>query len=206
MLIIGGLILTLIAYLLGSIPCGLVLTRLFTSIDIRQTGSGNIGATNVRRLAGNLLGGLTLAGDLFKGAFPVFMAVALFWGEPGNAPEIMTACVAAGAFAGHLYPFYLNFEGGKGVATALGCFLVMAPAAVFIALVFFLAVVKVTRRVAAGSLAAIAILVPAVWLVNGSGAYGFCALGTAVMIFVRHKENIQRLMAGTEPTLDRKQP
>jgi glycerol-3-phosphate acyltransferase PlsY len=202
MLIIGGIFLTVIAYALGSIPFGLVLTRMFTSIDIRETGSGNIGATNVRRMAGNLLGALTLIGDVLKGVLPVYLSIALFRGEAGSIPEIMTAFVAGGAFAGHLYPIYLKFKtGGKGVATALGCFLVISPLAVFLALILFGAVVKVTRRVSAGSLAATAFLSPAVGLITGSAIFSVCALLIAVMIFIRHRDNIKRLLSGTEPAL-----
>ena len=178
MLIIGGITLTVIAYALGSIPSGLVLTRVFTSIDIRKTGSGNIGATNVRRMAGNLLGALTLIGDMLKGALPVFMSIALLWGEAGDISEIITALVAFSAFAGHLFPLYLKFKtGGKGVATAFGCFLIISPLAVLLALILFVVVVKVSRRVSAGSLAATAFLVPAVWLITGSAGFSVCAHG-----------------------------
>ena len=112
MLILGGIVLALCAYFLGSIPFGLVLTRLFTSIDIRKTGSGNIGATNVRRIAGNRLGILTLIGDVLKGAFPVYLSIALFMGEAHGLAQAVTAFVAAGAFAGHLFPVYLGFKTG----------------------------------------------------------------------------------------------
>jgi len=207
MLIIGGITLTVIAYALGSIPSGLVLTRVFTSIDIRKTGSGNIGATNVRRMTGNLLGALTLIGDMLKGALPVFMSIALLWGEAGDIPEIITALVAFSAFSGHLFPLYLKFKtGGKGVATAFGCFLIISPPAVLLTLILFVVVVKVTRRVSAGSLAATAFLVPAVWLITGSAVFSVCALLMAVMIFLRHGDNIKRLLSGTEPALGEKQP
>lgn len=205
MMLIGGGVLTFTAYLLGSIPFGLVLTRLFTSVDIRKTGSGNIGATNVRRMAGNLLGFLTLLGDVLKGAFPVLLALTLFWGEPRDSVQAITACVAVAAFAGHLFPIYLGFKtGGKGVATALGGCLVMAPLAVFVSLIIFVGVVKITRRVSAGSLAATAVLVPAVWLTTASAAYLVGSLAMAVFIFGRHRDNLKRLFAGTEPILDKK--
>ena len=205
MLIIGGITLTAIAYAFGSIPFGLVLTRTFTSIDIRKTGSGNIGATNVRRTAGNLLGALTLIGDVLKGALPVFLSIALLWGEADNTPEIITAFVAAGSFVGHLFPVYLKFKtGGKGVATALGCFMVISPLAVLLILILFVTVVKVTRRVSAGSLAAAVFLSPAVWLLNGSAAFSVCAFFMTVMIFFRHTDNIKRILAGTEPTIGEK--
>lgn len=203
MLIIGGVLLAVFAYLLGSIPFGLVLTRLFTSIDIRKTGSGNIGATNVRRMAGNLLGFLALLGDVLKGAFPVFLTLAVFRGEAPAFAEGITACVAAAAFSGHLFPVYLGFKtGGKGVATALGGCLVISPPAVLFCLLFFVGVVKITRRVSAGSLVAATALVPAVWLTTASVAYLAGSLFMAVFIFIRHRENLKRLLSGTEPTID----
>ncbi len=205
MMVIGGITLTVIAYALGSIPFGLVLTRMFTSIDIRKTGSGNIGATNVRRMAGNLLGALTLVGDVLKGALPVYLSIALFRGETRELAQVATAFVAVGAFAGHLFPVYLGFKtGGKGVATALGCFLVISPLAVSLILILFIAVVKVTRRVSAGSLATTAVLSPVVWLITGSAVFSACALFMAGMIFIRHRENIKRLLSGTEPALGEK--
>ncbi len=202
-MLIGGGLLVVLAYLLGSIPFGLVLTRLFTSVDIRKAGSGNIGATNVRRMAGNLLGFLTLLGDVLKGALPVFFAVALFWGAPREPAQAITACVAVAAFGGHLFPVYLGFKtGGKGVATALGGWLVIAPLAVFCCLISFIGVVKITRRVSAGSLAATALLVPAVWFTTTSVAYLTGSLAMAGFIFMHHRDNLKRLMAGTEPTID----
>ena len=176
-----------------------------TSVDIRKTGSGNIGATNVRRIAGNLLGFLTLLGDVLKGALPVLLAVALLRGEPGVLPRAITAAVAFSAFAGHLFPIYLGFKtGGKGVATALGGCLVISPLAVLVFLVCFIGVVKITRRVSVGSLTATAVLVPAVWLTTESEAFLIGTLCMAVLIFIRHRENIQRIVAGTEATIDRK--
>jgi acyl phosphate:glycerol-3-phosphate acyltransferase len=205
MLIIGGGLLAALAYFLGSIPFGLVLTRLFTSIDIRKTGSKNIGATNVRRMAGNLLGFLTLLGDVLKGAFPVFLTLAVLRGEPPALVDGVTACVAAAAFTGHLYPVYLGFKtGGKGVATALGGCLVISPPAVLFCLLFFVGVVKLTRRVSAGSLVAAIALVPAVWFTTASVAYLVLGLYMAGFIFFRHRDNLKRLLAGTEPTVDHK--
>jgi len=205
MLIFGGSILVILAYLLGSIPFGLVLTRLFTSIDIRNAGSGNIGATNVRRLAGNLLGFLTLAGDILKGALPVLLAMALLRGEPRQLSEAITICVAVGAFAGHLYPVYLGFKtGGKGVATALGGCLVISPPAVLIFLLVFVLSVKFIRRVSVGSLFGAVVLVPAVAMFTGSAVYATGCLVMTGLIFVRHRENLKRILAGTEPTIDQK--
>ncbi len=195
------LILPFFAYLLGAIPWGLVLTRLFSSIDIRQAGSGNIGATNVRRVAGTTLGMLTLAGDILKGAVPVWLAVSLtdsngFWAS------FYISLVAFAAFMGHLYPIYMKFKnGGKGVATAAGCFAVISPPALGVVILVFILFVCGFNRVSAASLAAAAVLPVAVWKATGSGVLTGCAAATAVFIGFRHKENIKRLLSGTEPTL-----
>lgn len=205
MLIFGGILLIFLAYLLGSIPFGLVLTRLFTSIDIRQAGSGNIGATNVRRLAGNLLGFLTLLGDVLKGTLPVLLALALLRGEARELADTLTACVAVAAFAGHLFPVYLGFKtGGKGVATALGGCLVLSPPAVLMFFLAFVILVKTVRRVSVGSLSGAVILVPAVGLFTGSVPYTSGTLIMVLFIFIRHRENLKRILAGTEPTIDQK--
>jgi len=195
------LILPFFAYLLGAIPWGLVLTRLFSSIDIRQAGSGNIGATNVRRVAGTTLGMLTLAGDILKGAVPVWLAISLtdsngFWAS------FYISLVAFAAFMGHLYPIYMKFKnGGKGVATAAGCFAVISPPALGVAILVFILFVCGFNRVSAASLAAAAVLPVAVWKATGSGVLTGCAAATAVFIGFRHKENIKRLLSGTEPTI-----
>jgi glycerol-3-phosphate acyltransferase PlsY len=186
--------LALAAYLLGSIPCGLLLTRLFGGGDIRRRGSGNIGATNVARVAGPMLGLATLAGDLFKGWLPVALASHL------GLPPVAAAALALLAILGHMLPVYTCWRGGgKGVATAAGGFFGLAPAAVLIALGVFGLVMALTRRVSAGSLAAAAALPLAVLAVSGSAAYALAAVIAAVLIFVRHAENIRRLRAGTEP-------
>jgi len=194
-------VLPLFAYLLGSIPCSLVLTRLFTSVDIRQQGSGNIGETNVRRIAGTTLEALTLAGDVLKGAFPVWLAVTItapneLWGE------IYISLVALAAFSGHLYPVYMKFkDGGKGVATAGGCFVVISPMACVAAILVFILFVCLFNRISAASLAAAAALPVAAWKVTGSGVLTGCAVVTAIFIYFRHIDNIKRLLSGAEPTI-----
>ena len=190
--------LPILAYRLCSISWGLVLTRWFTSIDIRQHGSGNIGATNVRRLAGTPLGLLTLAGDMLKGVIPVYYAGQVVGLDP-LLHQVFVSVTAIAAFGGHLFPLYLKMKGGgKGVATALGCFIVIAPLATALALTVFLVVVRLSRRVSAGSLSAAAVFAPAVWWNVGSPIYSLCALLIALGIFVRHKDNIRRLLNGSE--------
>ena len=194
----------ILAYLLGSVPWGLVLTRMFTSVDIRRQGSGNIGATNVQRLAGTPLGLLTLAGDLLKGAAPVYLAVNVTGLEPIQQ-ALFVSVVALAAFAGHLFPIYLKLKGGgKGVATAAGCFLVISPMSVFAALIVFLLILGWFKRVSAGSLSAAAVLPAAVWWACHSKIFTACAVIVAILIFMRHKENIKRLLAGTEPAIGEK--
>ena len=189
------------AYLLGSVPFGLILTKKFASVDIRAEGSGNIGATNVRRVAGTTLGALTLAGDFLKGAIPVYIAAALT-GYKGSCGEFYMSVTAIAAFWGHLYPVFLKFKGGgKGVATAAGCFLVISPLSFLAAIMLFAVVVLICRRVSAGSLVASALLPFAVWVANHSLHYTFCAVIISVFIFSRHSENIKRLLSGTEPEI-----
>ena len=191
--------LPVLAFLLGSIPWGLLLTRWFTSVDIRHQGSGNIGATNVSRLAGIPLGLLTLVGDIMKGALPVYLAVQVT--DLATIPsQLFVSTTAIAAFGGHLFPLYLKLQGGgKGVATAFGCFIVISPLATLLSLVTFTFVVWISRRVSAGSLASAIVLAPAVGWFEQSLVYGICALLIVLFIFVRHRENIRRLINGSEP-------
>jgi len=194
-------VLPVFAYLLGSIPWGIVLTRLFTSVDIRREGSGNIGATNVVRIAGPTLGVLTLVGDMLKGGIPVWIAGVLttpnsFWGE------IYISLVVLAAFSGHLYPVYMRFKkGGKGVATAAGCFAVISPVAFMVAILVFIMFVCWLNIVSVASLAAAAVLPVAVWKATGSGVLTGCAVVTAILIYFRHTDNIKRLLKGAEPVI-----
>ncbi len=192
-------LLTIIAYLVGSIPWGVVLTRIFTSVDIKEQGSGNIGTTNVSRVAGSTLGVLTFIGDVLKGAVPVFLAFMLTAGNQ-FVDEALLATVALAAFFGHLYPLYMKFKsGGKGVATCAGCFVVLAPLACLMALFVFGVILLSAKRVSAGSLAAAAVLPWAVWLTAGSIWFTAGAVIMAISVFIRHSANIKSLIAGTEP-------
>jgi acyl phosphate:glycerol-3-phosphate acyltransferase len=181
-----------VSYLIGSIPTGVILGA-WVGIDVRSTGSGNIGATNVARVLGRGRGVLTLIADAAKGFLPVLLAFRLGFDYAG------TAGVAVAAFLGHLYPVYLRFRGGKGVATAFGVLFGLAPLATVILAVVFGAAVLISRIVSLGSISA-ALAVPVVlWLLS----YPPLLIGTGTffgaMVILRHRANIQRLLAGDEP-------
>lgn len=188
------------AYLLGAVPSGLLVVRLLTGTDIRRYGSGNIGATNARRAAGNLGGLMTLAGDVAKGAVPAALALS-HAGLSGSMGGALPAAAVLAAFLGHLYPVYLRFRGGKGVATAGGGLAVLAPASVLAALVVFLAVVAVDRRVSLGSMAAAATLPLSAVIAGAPGATVVLATVIALLILLRHRDNMRRLRNGTEPRI-----
>jgi len=197
--------LPIFAYLLGSIPWGLVLTRLCSSADIKRQGSGNIGATNVSRVAGPTLGLLTFTGDVLKGAVPVYLALRFALQNQG-VNDLFLSVVSLAAFFGHLYPLFMKFKsGGKGVATTAGCLVILAPLACLMALSAFIIFLLLSRRVSAGSLAAGIVLPIAVWFATNSWGITGAAATMSVFIFIRHTENIKRLIAGTEPTFKDKQ-
>ena len=197
-------VLPLLAYLLGSIPWALIVTRVFGHGDIRQKGSGNMGATNVRRVAGTTPALLTLAGDLMKGAVPVWIAL-IMTKHNGVEEELYPCLVALSALVGHLFPLYLKFKnGGKGVATAFGSFLILSPFACLTALIVFVLIIRFTNRVSAGSLSAALILPVAVWVSTRSIFLASYAVITATLIYIRHQENIKRLLSGNEPMLFKK--
>jgi glycerol-3-phosphate acyltransferase PlsY len=193
--------LLIFAYMLGSVPWGFILTKLFTPFDIRQKGSGNIGATNVRRIAGNRIGIITLAGDVFKGAFPVYLAIKLT-GVNGFWAEIYVSLIAISVLSGHLFPVFLKFKGGgKGVATAAGCFIIISPIACFFALLTFIMLICLFNRVSVASLGATLMLPVAVWKATNSKVMAICAACISILICLRHIENIKRLLSGKEPVI-----
>ncbi len=201
-LIIAYGCLPLLAYLIGSVPFGLVLAKAFSDIDVRKGGSGNIGATNVRRLAGNTLGIATLIADVSKGALPVLLAVRLSQSGDDSWQIFSPMLTYWGAFLGHLYPIYTKFRGGgKGVATAGGALFVISAGAGLISVSFFLGLLLLTRRVSAASLGAAAIMPLSVWYTTQSTLTAMGLLAVTGLIWVRHKENIDRLLKGSEPKL-----
>jgi len=191
------------SYLVGSIPFGLVLGRV-VGVDVRAAGSGNIGATNVARLVGKKLGGITLIFDALKAILPMLAAAWLL--EDGSRRELWVALCGGAAFLGHLYPLYLRFRGGKGVATALGIFLYLAPVAALIDLLIFVGVVYNWGYVSLGSLTAALMMPGLVWLLTGSLINSLLALAIGVLIWVKHRDNIMRLMQHKEKSWRKETP
>ncbi|MGE5215725.1 MAG: glycerol-3-phosphate 1-O-acyltransferase PlsY [Chloroflexota bacterium] len=186
------ILIVVFSYLVGSIPTGVIVGKLM-GIDVRSAGSGNIGATNVARVLGKGKGALTLLADAAKGYLPVFIARQL--GVDSNTEVV----VGAAAFLGHLYPIYLKFRGGKGVATALGALLLLAPLAILILLAVFAAAFLTSRIVSLGSIAAAAALPMALWLLSYPPQVIVLGAFLGAMVILRHRANIRRLFAGTEP-------
>ena len=191
------------SYLLGSIPFGYILVRTFQGVDVREIGSGNIGATNVARSGGKKLAIATFLLDAFKGWLPVF--VVLHWPAVADAASLplttLGTIAAFSALVGHMYTVWLKFKGGKGVATGLGVFLALAPLAALFALAIFTSIVLVTRYVSLGSILASAAF-PAIvcWLERGRFSPTALLLTTAAafLVIFRHRQNIGRLWSGTE--------
>lgn len=194
-----------IGYLLGSIPFGYLLVRILRGEDVRQSGSGNIGATNVSRKS-PALGALTLLLDALKGVAAVVLAARLADGlSSPMKPYQPMAMAAFFAVLGHVFPVWLKFRGGKGVATALGSFLVITPKTVLLATGIFILVVIVFRYVSLGSIIAVA-LFPLLLLrgVHGNSRTFVFIAATSLLIIARHHENIRRLYAGTESRIGAK--
>jgi glycerol-3-phosphate acyltransferase PlsY len=180
----------LLGYFAGSVPFAFLLARR-AGVDVRVAGSGNVGAANVLRTAGPWRGILVMALDVGKGAAAVLVANA-------TSGVAVAALTGAAAIVGHIYPVWLRFHGGKGVAVAAGVFTVLAPAATAIAAALFLVTVWLTRYVSLGSVAATLALPPAAWLAGAPRAVVFVAAGTGALIVFRHRANLRRLLSGTE--------
>ncbi len=191
------------SYLLGSIPFGYLLVRVFRGEDVRKTGSGNIGATNVSRKSPTL-GVLTLLLDGLKGSSAVMLAEFVSGPTGQPSPYQVMAMAALFAVVGHVFPIWLKFRGGKGVATGLGSFVMITPKAVLIAAGIFVAVVLAFRYISLGSIAAVVAFPALAWLLHEYGkawlALVFMSLAS-LLIVAKHHENIRRLLAGTESRL-----
>ncbi|PWB61750.1 MAG: acyl-phosphate glycerol 3-phosphate acyltransferase [Deltaproteobacteria bacterium] len=195
---IRGVLLVVFGYLLGSVPFGILVTRLFDrSVNLRGVGSGNIGATNVARAAGKGAGALTLALDAGKGVVPMVLTYMLI-GED----YLWLSLVGGAVFLGHVFPVYLRFKGGKGVATALGVILSLSSVTTFLLIVLFVLVVYFTRYVSLGSLCA-AVALPILMALLGPPSR-YCvtlSLLIAFLVIYNHRENIHRLLNGQENRL-----
>lgn len=188
-----------VGYLLGSLSFAVLLVRRKTGRDIRNEGSGNAGATNVLRAYGKGLALSVAALDIAKGAAAVLL-VRMVTADPRYA-----AAAGFAAILGHVFPLYYGFRGGKGVATAVGAFLVLAPLATLVCVAVFVAIVASTRYVSLGSVVAMVALPPVAGAVfHASGAVVVAAAGAAVLVVLKHRENLKRLAAGTERKLGQK--
>ncbi|HYH00792.1 MAG TPA: glycerol-3-phosphate 1-O-acyltransferase PlsY [Terriglobales bacterium] len=199
-----------IAYLLGSIPFGLILTRIFLGTDVRKIGSGNIGATNVMRTGSKKLGVATLVLDAAKGYAAVVAArvIAVYTGAAlygdGRITYRLLGLAAVAAMVGHIFPVWLKFKGGKGVATGVGVFLAVAPKAVLIVLGIFAIIFAVSRYVSLASITATAAfpLFAYMLMKEQHTALMPFIIAAAVLIIAKHHQNIRRLLSGTENRLE----
>ncbi len=201
------LLVAVLAYLVGGIPFSYIAGKLAQGIDLRQHGSGNLGASNTYRILGGRIALVVLGLDILKGLVPV--VVASRFDIPGEEPWHAIAA-AAGAVLGHLFSPYLKFSGGKGIATSAGAFLGLAPFAFMAALVVFAVVFAVRRIVSLASLAAAVTLPIAAWIGPGFGlgyhqrSVQWVATLVMVVVIMKHRSNIRRLREGTEPALARR--
>ncbi|MBE9531440.1 MAG: glycerol-3-phosphate 1-O-acyltransferase PlsY [Proteobacteria bacterium] len=190
---IESIILIVVAYLIGAVPVGLIVAKLMGKADPRESGSGNIGATNVNRTLGKGAGIATLIGDVLKGAGPTYYVI---YFAAGSADLI--SLVALSAIVGHLFPIYLGFKGGKGVATTLGVLVVVSPLAALICVTFFAVIVLVTRYVSLGSMYAAVTMPLALAFIPGKLYFAPVSVFIAMLIVFKHKENMKRLKDRTE--------
>jgi len=191
---IWPILLILFSYLLGAVPFGLIFSRLFSDVDVRSIGSGNIGATNVLRAAGKKAAILTLLADALKGLIPVLIVKALF------QDDTLTALSGAAAILGHNFPVYLNFKGGKGVATSFGVVLGISPWIGLICLLIWLLAAYVWRYSSSAALISFACypILTFIFYATASKPLALLSLCISGMIYYRHRDNLKRLLAGTE--------
>lgn len=191
------------SYLIGAIPFGLLIGRL-AGVDVQAAGSGNIGATNVARLLGKKLGAITLILDCLKGFLPIFLASRMLPEGEGRQTALLLCGILA--VVGHMFPIYLGFRGGKGVATGLGVFLFLSPPAIALSVVVFFITVALSGFVSAGSLLASGLFPLWLWLLGEPAGSIACGIGISSLIWVKHHENIGRLIRGEEKSWKKKTP
>lgn len=189
-------LLVALGYLCGSVPFGVIVTSMFANKDVRASGSGNIGATNVARVAGKKLGALVLLLDAAKGSLPVLIGLQL-------APEqpVLHVAIAAAAFLGHVFPVWLKFKGGKGVATALGVLLVLLPISAGIGFVTWVLVLITTRISSVGSLLGALFAIGSSFFLGSPLPYSLLGVGLFVAMLFTHRGNIERLLKKKENTV-----
>jgi len=196
----AGILLVALGYLSGSVPYGYLLARALAGVDVRRVGSGNIGATNAARAGGRRLGAAVLVLDVLKAILPLLLARAVLAGAA--ARDGWVTAVAVAAFAGHLFPVWLRFRGGKGVATGLGIYLVLAPWAALFGAAAYAAVYGFTRISSLGSLAGTAVCCAGgFWIHGPRSPIPWAGAAIALVIVLRHRENIRRLLSGEERKL-----
>jgi glycerol-3-phosphate acyltransferase PlsY len=192
-----GALLVAAGYLAGSIPFGWVLGRLLLGVDVRTVGSGNIGATNVARAGGRKLGIVVVLLDAAKAIVPILVARRLLGAAPDA--EAWSVGVAVAAFVGHLFPVWLRFRGGKGVATAFGIFVVLAPWGALAGAIGYAIGYGATRISSVGSLSGTLACAATAFVVGGTGSpVSWAAVVLALLIVLRHRDNIRRLLSGEE--------
>jgi glycerol-3-phosphate acyltransferase PlsY len=186
----------IVSYIIGSIPTGYWLGKIWKGVDVRQHGSGNLGATNVFRVLGKGAGLVTLLIDITKGALPVLWVKMAY-------PDLLGWAVAAGvaAIIGHTMSIFVRFRGGKGVATSAGAFAALLPIPSFIAFLIFAGCLTITRMVSASSITAAIALALSSFLLSADPLLSFTALVIALLVIVKHRSNIGRIAAGTEPRI-----
>ena len=181
-------------YLIGSIPVGVMVGRAF-GFDPRAVGSGNVGMTNVARAGGGSAAAITFVGDLLKGLLPVVIARTTGLAAGG------VAMVAFAAFLGSIASIFLKFTGGRGVATSFGIWIVLAPIPVTVAAIVFLVALAASRIASLASISAAIVIVPAIAIASRPRPYILLAIGISALVLLRHRENINRLIAGEEPRI-----
>ncbi len=192
--------LALFAYLVGSVPTGIVVAKLFGGPNPQTVGSGNMGATNVLRTTGKAAGILTLTFEVLKGAAAVIAALII-------SPDTLTISLTGFAvFAGHLFPIFLKFKGGKGVATAAGVLLVISPIATALCIAVLIVTVLITNYVSLGSIVAAAVLPIFMWIIPEYRDFTGLGITIAVLVIVKHKSNIKKLLHGEETKFRNKKP
>ena len=198
--ILSIILLVIISYILGSIPNALWIGKVFRGIDIREHGSKNTGSTNAARVLGGKLGILTLILDVSKGAIPLILAMFLEKDLLKNSINSNTILILIGIWSiiGHSFSIFLNFKGGKAVATTLGVFIVLVPKSILVAAIVFFIVFAIFRYVSLSSILSSVTLPIAIFLLEKNMAYTLFAILISILIILKHKDNIKRLLNGTE--------